>query len=93
MSTGSKVSLVRKCIFYRPELTGKWKPHGTEIKFLKFKTNISTDRAHSVHEKNRSICLVMFTSRFMVIKMSKMAYFMYFLLDTAKNWSQFGQDI
>ena len=41
MLTGSKVSsLVRICIFYRPELTGKWKPHGTEIKFLKFKTEM-----------------------------------------------------
>ena len=39
--SGLKVSsLVRKCVFYRPELTGKWVPHGTEIKFLKFKTEI-----------------------------------------------------
>ena len=39
MLTGLKVSsLVRKCVFYRPELTGKWAIHGTEIKFLKFKT-------------------------------------------------------
>ena len=29
-------SLVRKCVIYRPELTGKWRPHGTEIKSLKF---------------------------------------------------------
>ena len=41
MLTGLKVSsLVRKCVFYRPELTGKWGPHGSEIKFLKFKTEI-----------------------------------------------------
>ena len=41
MLTDLKVSsLVLKCIFYRPELTGKWRPHGTEIKFLKFKTEI-----------------------------------------------------
>ena len=26
--------------FDRPELTGKWGPHGTEIKFLKLKTEI-----------------------------------------------------
>ena len=39
MLTGLKVpSLVRKCVFYRPELTGKSGPHGNEIKFLKFKT-------------------------------------------------------
>ena len=36
---GLKVpSLVRKCVFYRPELTGKQVPHRTEIKFLEFKT-------------------------------------------------------
>ena len=30
--TGLKVSsLVRKCVFSRPERTGKWAPHGTEI--------------------------------------------------------------
>ena len=33
-------SLVQKCVFYRPELTGKWVPHGSENKFLKFKTEI-----------------------------------------------------
>ena len=39
--SGMKVSsLVRNCVFYRPELTGKWVPHGTEIKFLKLKTKI-----------------------------------------------------
>ena len=31
--------------------------------------------------------------RIMVIKMSKMARFSYFLLTTAKNQSQFGQNI
>ena len=50
-------------------------------------------RAQRVDEKNRVIRLVMFTPRVMVIKMSKMLYFMYFLLHTAKNQSQFGQDI
>ena len=41
MLTGLKVSfLVRKCVFYRPELTGKSGPHGTENKFLKFKTEL-----------------------------------------------------
>ena len=39
--SGLKVSsLLQKCLFYRPELTGKWVPHETEIKFLKFKTEI-----------------------------------------------------
>ena len=56
-------------------------------------SNISTDRAQTVDEKNGVIVQVMFTPRVMVIKMSKMAHSMYFLLDTAKNQSQFGQDI
>ena len=51
------------------------------------------DRALRVDEKNGVIRLVMFTPRFMVIKMSKMTDFMYFLLDTAKYHFQFGQDI
>ena len=39
--SGLKVSfLVRKCVFYRPEPTGKWVPHGIEIKFSKFKTEL-----------------------------------------------------
>ena len=39
--TGLIVSpLVRKCVFYRPELTGKLGPHGTGIKFLKFKSEM-----------------------------------------------------
>ena len=57
------------------------------------KSNIATDRAQRVEEKNGVICLVMFTPRFTVIQMSKMARFMYFLLDTAKDQFQFGQDI
>ena len=44
------------------------------------------DRAQTVDEKNGIICLViMFTLRVMVIKMSKMAHFLYFLLITAKR--------
>ena len=40
--SGLKVSsLVWKCVFYRPELTGKRVPHGNEIKFLKFKTEVN----------------------------------------------------
>ena len=40
--SGMKVSsVVRKCVFYRPELTGKWVPHGNESKFLKFKTEVN----------------------------------------------------
>ena len=41
MLAGLKVSsLVQKCVFYRPELTGKLGPHGTKIRFLKFKTEM-----------------------------------------------------
>ena len=93
MLTGLKVtSLVQKCLFYRPELTGKSGLHGTEIKFLKLKSwNVSTDRAQRIHEKKWVIRLVMFTPRVMVIKTSKMA--VYIVLDTAKNQFQFGQII
>ena len=51
------------------------------------------DRAQRVDKKNGVIRLVIFTPTVMVIKMSKMADFMYFLLDTAKCQFQFGQDI
>ena len=48
------------------------------------------DRAQRADKRNGAIHLVMFTARIMVIKMSKMADFMYFLLDTAKYQFQFG---
>ena len=52
-----------------------------------------TDRAQRVDVKNGVTSLFkMFTSRVMVIKMSKMAHFLYFLLMTGKNQSQFGQN-
>ena len=57
------------------------------------KWNISTDRAQWIEEKYGIIRLVMFTLRVMVFKMSKMANFMFFLLDTATYQSQFGQCI
>ena len=58
------------------------------------KWNIPTDRAQRVDGKNGISCLViMFTPRVMVIKMSKMAHFLYLLLMPAKNHSQFGQNI
>ena len=54
------------------------------------KWNIPTDRAERVDGQNGVICLViMFTLRVMVIKMSKMAHFLYFQLIPAKNQSQF----
>ena len=57
------------------------------------KWNISKYRSQRVDQKNDFIRLVMFTSKVMVIRMSKMAYLMYFLLNTAKKQTQFGQDI
>ena len=50
-------------------------------------------RTQRVDEKNRLICLVLFSPTIMVIKMSQLAHFLDFLLMTAKNQSQFGQDI
>ena len=50
------------------------------------------ERAQRLDEKNVALCLVvMFTPRVMVVKMSKLAYFLFFLLMAAKNYSQFGQ--
>ena len=48
------------------------------------------DRSQRIEEKNGVICLVIvFTLRFMVINMSQIAHFLYFLLMTTKNQSQF----
>ena len=55
------------------------------------KWNIPADRAQRVDEKNGIMCLViMFTPSSIVIKMSKMAHFLYFLLIALKNQSQSG---
>ena len=56
------------------------------------KSNISTYRAQRVNEENDVIRLVMFTSKVMVIRMSKMAHLMYFLLNTKKKdpvWARY----
>ena len=45
---------------------------------------MSTYRAQKIDEKNDVIRLVMFTSKFMVIRISQMAHLMYFLLNTEK---------
>ena len=55
--------------------------------------NITTDRAQRVDEKNGIICLVMFISRVMVLKTSKIAYFFVFSANDGKNHSQFVQNI
>ena len=62
------------------------------FKFLKCKNEIiTTDRAQRVDEKNDVICLVMFTSKVMVIRMSKMAHLMNFYLNTEKNRPSLGK--
>ena len=51
----------------------------------------TTDRVQRVNERNVANGLaIMFTSGVMMIKMSKMAHFLYFLLMPEKNQSQFG---
>ena len=42
-------------------------------------------KAQRMDEKNDAICLVMFTFKVLVIRMSKMARLMYFLLNTEKT--------
>lgn len=50
------------------------------------KWNIATDRTERVDEKNGVICqFIMFTPRVIVIKMSEMSHFLYFLQMTAKK--------
>ena len=50
------------------------------------KSNTPTDRAQRVNEKNGVICLgLVFTTGVMIIKMSEVAHFFYFLLMTATN--------
>lgn len=93
MLTDWKVSsLSSKQIFYRPEHIVKKVPH--RIGFWRSwnaKWNIPTDRAQKVNEKNWVICLaIIFTPEVMAIKKSKMTHFLYILLMTVKNQSQFG---
>ena len=55
---------------------------------------MSTVRGQRVGENNGVICLfIIFTPGVMVIKMSKMVHFLYFLTMTAINPSQVGQNI
>ena len=67
-------SFVRKCEFYRQDLTEKWGTHGTKI-FLKCKNRIyQRNAAQRVDEKNGVIRRVLFTTKVMiVVRTSKMA--------------------
>ena len=85
-------SLMCKCVFYRSEHNEKgWSPMELNFEGLEMqKWNIPMDRSQRIEEKNGVICLVIvFTPRFMVINMSQIAHFLYFLLMATKNQSQF----
>ena len=58
------------------------------------KWNIPMDQAQRVDEKNGVICLViMFTTGVMIIKISKIAHFLYFQLMLVKTQSEFRESI
>ena len=80
-----------KFVFYRLEHNAKGgSPCNWILKVLKWKNGIkSNGLTQIVNETNGIICLViMFTPRVIVIKMSKIVHFLYFLLMTAKKQSQ-----
>ena len=89
MLTGLKMSSWScNCVYYRAEDNAKGELSlDWSLKVLKGRNeNILTDRARRIAEKNVIICLVfMFTPRIMVIAMSKMAHFLYFLLMLPKK--------
>ena len=68
------------CIFHTKTYWKLASPWDWNFTFLKRK-----------NEKNDVIRLVMFTSKVMVIRMSKMAHLMYFLLNTEKNRPSLGK--
>ena len=91
MLTGLKVSSFPcKCVFYRPEHNAK---RNLILKVLKCKNEAHQQiELKELMKQNGVICLVaMFTPGVTIIKMSKMAHFLYFLLMATKNQAQFGQ--
>ena len=91
MLTGLKVSSFPcKCVFYRPEHNAK---RNLILKVLKCKNEAHQQiEFKELMKQNGVICLVaMFTPGVTIIKMSKMAHFLYFLLMATKNQAQFGQ--
>ena len=97
MLTGLKVSsLASKCVYFTDQnIMQRWNSVELNFEGLEMqKQNTPTHRAQRADEKNGVICLgIMFVSRIMVIKMSKMTHFLYFLLMKAKNKSKFGKNI
>ena len=88
MFTGLKVLSLHVNVYFTNE---NIKPRGDSMK-LNFevlemqKWNIPMDRAQRVDEKNGVICLfIILTSRVIVIKISKMVHFLYFLLIAANH--------
>ena len=85
-------SLVQKCVqtrtYWKAGTSRKWNLVFEIQNWSKLK-----ERAQRVDNKKEVIRLVMFTLIVMVIKMSNVTDFMYYLLDTAKYKFQFGQDI
>ena len=73
----------------------KWNPMELNFEVLEMQNwNLPTNRTQRIDEKNKIIYLfIMFSPKIMVIKMSKMTRFLYFLLMTAKTQSQFGQNV
>ena len=88
-------SLACKRAFYIPEHNVKRDPKKLSFEGLEMQRwNVPTDRDQQANTKNGVICLdTMFNPEIMVIIMSKLANFLYFLLITAKNESQFEQNI
>ena len=89
------LSLTYECVYYRREYNAigdlmELRCEGLEIQ----ECNVPTDKTQKADEKNGVICpVIIFTLGVMVIKMSKMAHFLYFLLMTVKYLSQVRQNI
>ena len=69
-------SLIQKCVFSRPEVTGKWGPHGIEILIFRNAKNEINQRIE-LKEYMKKMG-VMFTNAY------KMVHFMYLLLNNSK---------
>ena len=84
-------SLACKRAFYIPEHNAKRDSKELSFEGLEMQRwNVPTNRDQQANAKKWVICLViMFNPEVMVIIMSKLVTFLYFLLLTAKNESQF----
>ena len=80
-------SLACKCVFYGPEHNAESDRMKLNFEVVKKqKRNIPTDRAQRADEKNKVICpFIVFTSRVIVIRMSKNCSFYVFSADDSKK--------